>query len=267
MTNKNAAVLYEVNEKIAVITLNRPDHMNAIVQEVREGVLESFQKASRDKDVRVIVLTGAGKVFSGGGDINQMKKFQDDDYRASTIEHKTMPTQNHAILAMYRTEKPIVAAINGSVAGGAMGMALACDIRIASSKAKFSMAFNRIGLCPEWGMAYNLPRIVGEDKAKELIWLANKLTAEEALDLGIVSKLAEPEEVLDTAMTMARELASRPPVAVRLTKKILNHSLSSGVDAMLDMESYARNICIHSQDFKEGIAAMVEKRPPVFKGE
>lgn len=267
MSEDKDVVLYKVEERVATITLNRRERMNAITAPVRTGVLEAFMRASADEKVRAIILTGAGEAFCAGGDTKEMRKaVLEKGAGYNDTEHKVMPLQNKAILAMHRTEKPIIAAVNGPCAGGGMGMALACDIRIASTKAVFSAAFSRIGLCPEWGMTYYLPRIVGEDRAKEIVWLGERIFAEEAHELGIVTKLTSPETLMPTVSELAKTLAARPPYSVRLSKKGLSRSLVSSIDDMLDFESFSRIACLASEDFKEGVAARAEKREPDFKG-
>ncbi len=257
---------YAVQDQVAVITLNRPEQSNAIVSEMREELLDAFLVSDASDEVRAIVLTGAGDAFCAGGDLHAMKNAIESGDSWVDTEHRIMPVRNKVVLAMHRASKPLVAGINGAVAGGGMGMALACDIRVASSDAKFSMAFSKLGLHPEWGLSYFLPRIVGEARAKELIWLAPKLSAAEALKLGIVSQVVDADDLLPATMDLARSLAAGPPVATRLSRKSLSRSLGLSLEETLDMETYAQNICMASEDFREGVTAVVEKRPPKFIG-
>ncbi|MEO0438622.1 MAG: enoyl-CoA hydratase [Pseudomonadota bacterium] len=265
-TGGDADVLLTVEEGIARITLNRPDSLNAITQSMREGVRDCFLATQAREDVKVVVLTGAGDAFCGGGELSVLKSKLAQPLEVATPAFQTKPTQNEAIEAIAACGKPIIAAINGPVAGGGLGMALACDIRIASASAKFSLAFARIGLCPEWGMSYYLPRLVGVQKAKELFWLAPKLSADEALQLGMVSELVAQEALSDRVTKLASSIASRPPLAISLSKTVLNQSLDCELETMLNLESWARNTCTSSEDFREAVSALAEKRKPEFKG-
>ncbi|MEM1402920.1 MAG: enoyl-CoA hydratase [Pseudomonadota bacterium] len=259
-------VLFDERDGIARITLNRPTSMNAITQSMREGVRDGFLAAQATDDVKVVVLTGSGDAFCGGGDLSVLKSKLDQPPEAPSTDFQITPTQNEAIEAIAACSKPVIAAINGPVAGGGLGMALACDIRVACDDAKFSLAFARLGLCPEWGMSYFLPRLVGEQKAKELFWLAPRLSAEEAFDLGLVSELVARDALVERVDKLASEIASRPPVAVTLSKRVLSRSLDCDLSTMLSLESWARNICTSTEDFREAVRALAEKRKPLFKG-
>lgn len=259
-------VLFSVDNGVARITLNRPEAMNAITQAMREGLRDSFRQAEARDDVRVVVLSGAGTAFCGGGDLKVLKSKLDAAAEEEKPQQKIRPTQDEAIEALDACSKPVIAAINGPVAGGGMGMALACDIRLASTGARFSLAFSRLGLGPEWGLSYYLPRLVGVQKAKELFWLAPKMNAEEALALGLVSEVLAPRALESRVQELALELASRPPVAVKLSKTIFNRSLESELATMLHLESWVRNTCISTDDFKEAVDAFAERRTPSFKG-
>jgi 2-(1,2-epoxy-1,2-dihydrophenyl)acetyl-CoA isomerase len=171
------------------------------------------------------------------------------------------------VLALRDAPKPVIAAVNGAAAGAGFNIALCCDIRLASTAAKFSQAFVKRGLHPDWGGTYFLPRVVGVAKACELIWTGDVIAAEQALRLGIVSAVHPPEELLPATYALARKIADGPPIAIRLSKRAIYHSLETDLRKALEFETYAQNICFDTEDAREGIRAFVDKRPPVFRGQ
>src|SRR5262249_20906361 len=170
------------------------------------------------------------------------------------------------VLTLRDTPKPVIAAVNGAAAGAGMNLALACDLRLASTAAKFTQAFVKRGLHPDWGGTFFLPRVVGFAKAAELIWTGEIIDAQEALRLGIVSAVYPPEEVMTATYALARKIAAGPPIAIRLAKRALYHNLECDLRQALEFETFAQNICYETDDAREGIRAFVEKRPPVFRG-
>ncbi|MGB1424200.1 MAG: enoyl-CoA hydratase/isomerase family protein [Pseudomonadales bacterium] len=259
-------IIYEQNEAVVTITLNRPETLNALTPAMREGLYEAIMQADGDNSVRAIVITGAGRGFCSGGDVKAMNAANQNKQK-NPVEEKIAPIRDRAVLAMRDATKPVIAAVNGAAAGAGMNIALACDIRIASTGAKFGQTFSRRGLHPDWGGTYFLPRLVGMAKACELIWSGKMIEAEEALELGIVSYLSKPEELMKTAIEMANGFAEGPPIAIRLAKRALYKSMDSSLREALEYETYAQTICSGSQDAKEGIAAFVEKRAPQFTGD
>lgn len=258
-------IMYEQNEAVVTITLNRPETLNALTPAMREGLFEAMTCADKDSNVRAIVITGAGRGFCSGGDVKAMNAANKNKQK-SPIDEKIDPIRDRVVLAMRDATKPVIAAVNGAAAGAGMNIALACDIRIASTGAKFGQTFSRRGLHPDWGGTYFLPRLVGMAKACELIWSGKMIDSDEALKLGIVSELCEPEDLMNTALEMARVFAEGPPIAIRLAKRALYKGMDSSLREALEYETYAQGICSTSQDAKEGIAAFVEKRPPGFTG-
>jgi len=256
---------YEQQDKVAIITLNRPETLNALTPSMREGLHDAVTLADSDNTVRVIVITGAGRGFCSGGDVKAMNA-ANKTKSASPLEEKIAPVRDRAVLAMRNASKPVIAAVNGAAAGAGMNIALACDIRVASIKARFGQTFSRRGLHPDWGGTYFLPRLVGMAKACELIWSGKMIDAEEALSLGIVSQLTNPEDLMTATLDMAAAFAAGPPIAIRMAKRALYKSMDSSLREALEYETYAQNICSSSQDAKEGIAAFVEKRDPKFTG-
>ena len=176
------------------------------------------------------------------------------------------PDRDRCVLAMRDCPKPIIAAVNGAAAGAGMNLALACDIRIASTAAKFSQAFVKRGLAPDWAGSYFLPRVVGTAKACELIFTGDSLDANEALRLGIVNSVVAPEELLKTAHALASRIAAGPPVAIALSKRAIYRNLEAGLRESLEFETFAQVVCKDTEDSKEGVRAFMEKRAPVFKG-
>lgn len=256
---------YETQDGIATLTMNRPERLNALGDTLRMDLYEAIIRASGDPDVRVIVLTGAGRGFCSGGDIKVMNEGKASD-RARPMIEKVAPLRDKVVLAMRDAPQPLIAAVNGPAAGAGMNIALACDIRIASSTARFGETFVKRGLHVDWGGTYFLPRLVGMAKACELIFTGEVIDAEEALSLGIVSKVVPPEDLMPTVRKLANAIAAGPPVAIRLAKRALYHNQDVDLRAALEYETYAQNICYETEDAKEGIKAFVEKRAPKFQG-
>src|SRR3981189_130927 len=219
-------LLYETKDHVATLTLNRPDRLNALGGTLREDLTAGLTHAIDDPDVRVIVITGAGKGFCAGGDVKAMQDANQAG-RARPLMERVAPSRDRTVLLMRDSPKPIIAAVNGAAAGAGMNLALACDIRIASSAARFSQAFVRRGLHPDWGGTYFLPRVVGMAKACELIFTGEIIDAQEALRRGIVNAVYQPEELLPATHELARKIAAGPPVAIRLAKRALYHSEES----------------------------------------
>jgi len=258
-------LLYDVKDQIATLTLNRPERLNALGDTLRADLHDAVTKASADPDVRVLVITGAGRGFCSGGDVKSMNE-RDRAGAGSPLMDKIAPSRDQTILAMRDSPKPVIAAVNGVAAGAGFNLALACDMRIAATTARFTQAFVRRGLHPDWGGTYFLPRVVGIAKACELIFTGETIDAAEALRLGIVNSLAEPEALMEKTYELARKLASGPPIAIRLAKRAIYHNQDVDLRAGLEYETYAQNICRETEDSKEGVKAFVEKRAPKFRG-
>jgi 2-(1,2-epoxy-1,2-dihydrophenyl)acetyl-CoA isomerase len=258
-------LLYEVKDGIATLTLNRPERLNALGGTLRQDLHDAVTRAGADPEVRVMVVTGAGKGFCSGGDVKAMGEAKAGQRERPLLE-KIAPGRDRTLLAMREAPQPIIAAVNGAAAGAGMNLALGCDLRIASTTAKFTQAFVKRGLHPDWGGTYFLPRVVGMAKAAEMIFTGEVIDAAEALRLGIVSQVVAPEELLPTAYEMARRIAAGPPVAIRLAKRSLYANEDLDLRGALQMETMAQNICFETEDATEGIRAFGEKRAPIFKG-
>ena len=259
------SLIYEVKDAIATLTLNRPERLNALGGTLRDDLHDAVLRASSDADVRVIVVTGAGKGFCSGGDVKAMNDVKEGRAERPLID-KVAPLRDRVLLAMRDAPQPVIAAVNGAAAGAGMNLALGCDIRLASTAAKFTQAFVKRGLHPDWGGTYFLPRIVGMAKACELIFTGEIIDAQTALGLGIVSAVHPPEELMPATYELARKIASGPPIAIRLAKRALYHGLDVDLRSALEFETFAQNIASETEDAREGIRAFVEKRPAVFKG-
>jgi 2-(1,2-epoxy-1,2-dihydrophenyl)acetyl-CoA isomerase len=247
---------------VLTLTLNRPDALNSFTVEMKEALLAGLKDAARNKEVRVVILTGAGRAFSAGQDL---KEHAGPDVNDLGTELRTR--YNPIILAMRRLEKPIIGAINGVAAGAGISVALACDIVIASDKASFMEAFGRVGLVPDTGSSWFLPRLVGPARAAEMIFTADSVDAATAERIGLVNRVVPADSLMDEANALAARLAQAAPIALALAKRALNRALDSNLEDALEFEAQLQSIAGRSADHREGVAAFVEKRPPNFKGE
>lgn len=254
-------LLYEVQDGVATITLNRPDVFNAFNDQQSYDLQDALKQVSRDSNVRVVILTGAGKAFCSGQDLKAIASASKRDLSES-LEKRYNPI----IRAMRNLPKPIICKLNGVAAGAGCSLALACDMVVASSKASMIEVFVNVGLVLDSGSSFFLPRAVGSLKAFELSTLGSKVSTEEALQLGMVNKVVEPEELDAAVAELALRFAAGPTKAIGLMKKMLNKSFSSTLDEMLDYEAHCQKIAGNSEDYKEGVTAFNEKRKPQFKG-
>jgi 2-(1,2-epoxy-1,2-dihydrophenyl)acetyl-CoA isomerase len=255
-------LLYTVENGIATITLNRPDVFNAFNDKQSYELQDALKQVTRDANVRVVILTGAGKAFCSGQDLKAIASAEKRDLSES-LEKRYNPI----IRAMRNLPKPIICKLNGVAAGAGCSLALASDMIVASTEASLIEVFVNVGLVLDSGSSYFLPRIVGSMKAFELSTLGSKVKAEEALALGMVNKVVAPEELDNAVNELAQRFAVAPTKAIGLMKKMLNKSFHSSLDEMLDYEAHCQKIAGNSADNKEGVAAFNEKRKPVFKGE
>jgi 2-(1,2-epoxy-1,2-dihydrophenyl)acetyl-CoA isomerase len=257
-------VLCEKKDSIATITLNRPEKYNAFGGRMRQELLEAVEDSCSDKEVRVIVITGAGKAFCAGGDVDEFVsgKTQALADTASNERH----AMSKIVLAINSVEKPVIAAVNGVAAGGGCNLALSCDIRIASEKARFGQVFTRRGAHPDWGGIHFLPRLVGYAKAAELIFSGEVIDAQEALKLGMINRLVPHDQLGQATDELAGKIAGNAPIPIAFAKRGLQNFLKMDLPQALDYESYVLDVCLKSDDFMEGFKAFMEKREPTFKG-
>jgi 2-(1,2-epoxy-1,2-dihydrophenyl)acetyl-CoA isomerase len=249
---------------ITTITLNRPDKLNSFIGHMRRDLAEALEHAGSDRNTRVVIITGAGRAFCAGGDIAFMAQLME---RRDTDEFERILGAGQRVISAIRTmTKPVIAAVNGPAAGAGFNLALACDLRVASSNATFSQSFVKVGLHPDWGGTYFLPRLVGPNKACELFFLGETIDAAEALRLNIVNQVVAAEELEAATIALAERLCAAPPIALAALKQAVYMSDSSDLDEMLRYETEAQVRCFESEDGHEGIRAFFEKRDPRFTG-
>jgi 2-(1,2-epoxy-1,2-dihydrophenyl)acetyl-CoA isomerase len=244
---------------VLTITLNRPDVLNAF-NTAMHGALAAALKEAREADVRAVVLTGAGRGFSVGQDLTEFREAPGD------IGSRLRGTYHPNIRAIRALEKPVIAAVNGVAAGAGMSFACACDIRIAADTASFIPAFINIGLIPDSGGSYFVTRILGPAKAFEWLASGRKLTAAEAQAWGLVSEVVEPGGLAARSAQLAAELAALPTRGIAMTKRLLDHAADASLEDQLEREAQLQTAATQTEDFREGVAAFLEKRPPRFRG-
>lgn len=255
------AIKYEVKDNTGYITLNRPDRFNAFNNEQSFELQDALKQVKRDNEVRVVVLTGEGKAFCSGQDLKDIAG------KKRKLSESLYKRYNPIIRAMRNLPKPIIGRINGVAAGAGCSLALACDFTVASEKASLIEVFINVGLVLDSGSSYFLPRIVGSNRAFELATMGNKVSAQQALEWGMVNRVVAPEELDAEVAKVVDYYKSAPTKAIGLMKKMLNKSFNSDLEEMLQYEAYCQEIAGDSSDYKEGVAAFVEKRKPEFKGE
>ncbi len=258
-----ADLLYEVKDRIATITLNRPDKLNAFTGPMIDAWAQALADAQADDAVHVVIVTGAGRAFCAGGDVARMQAGE-----PTPLEHKNQLWEHvHRVpQTLERMDKPVIAMVNGLAVGAGMGMALMCDVRVASDEARFSTGYVRVGLVPGDGDTYFLPRLVGPAKALELLWTADFIEAAEALRLGIVNRVVPAARLAEETYAFARQVADGPQVAIRMIKRLVYQSLRLDLRTHLDLVSSHMAIVRQTEDHVEGVRAFKEKRAPRFQG-
>ena len=252
-------ILYEKKDNVLVITLNRPERYNAINIQMNADLKDALKVAKEDPGVRVIVITGAGKAFCAGADVQDFAsgKFREDISEGKVTIHP---------YDFFKLYKPIIAAVNGVAVGFGTNLTLSCDIIYASEKASFGEFFIRMGLIPDMNGSFLLPKFIGIHKAKELIFSGKRVFAEEALKIGLVNAMFPHEELLPKTMEFANHLAEQAPLALALSKEAVNRGYNKVFGEMLKVEEEFQAKCYASADHKEAATAWVEKRKPIFKG-
>ena len=255
-------ILLTKDDCVAIVTLNRPEALNALTLTMREEIGTVFESFRTDDSVRAVVLTGAGRAFCAGGDVKGMA-----DVKPPVDTRDFIRGVSHrALKAIATLEKPVIAKVNGVATGAGCNMALACDIVIASETAKLGQAFVRIGLGPDWGGAYFLSRLIGPAKAKELLFTGKLIDAREAERIGLVNQVVPPDELEPTVLSLARQLAQGPTRAIGIAKMLVTKGLELDLGSLLDYEAYAASVCMQTDDHQEGVRAFIEKRAPEFRG-
>ncbi|OPY78157.1 MAG: 2,3-dehydroadipyl-CoA hydratase [Syntrophorhabdus sp. PtaU1.Bin058] len=256
-------VLYEVKGHIAVITLNRPKAKNAFSPEMIRLWREYLEKAKTDDNVRVIVVTGNGDTFCSGGDIRDMAEGK---LKSWDMKRFLWDGVHRIVLTLEDLDKPVIAAINGAAMGAGMDMAIMCDLRVCSDRAKLAESYIMMGLVPGDGGAYFLPRLAGLSKALELLFTGDVINAEEALRLGIVNRVVAHDRLMSETMDLAGKIAARPPLAIRMTKRAIYQGLTSSLRSHLDYISSQISLLSETKDHQEAALAFLEKRKPEFEG-
>ncbi|MBA7610837.1 Short-chain-enoyl-CoA hydratase [subsurface metagenome] len=260
--NYNTLILTQ-EEGVATLTLNRPDKLNAWNDELETETLQVLDKIRRDKKVRVLVITGAGRAFSSGADLSPGARTQ----KAARTTLSTWPGVVGVAYTLYNLDRPTIAAVNGIAAGAGFSVALACDIRIASEQARFSQIFVKRALVPDSGATYFLTKLVGTSKACELMFTGDFVSAADAERLGIVNKVVPHEELMNEAQALAKRIASGPPLTIELIKRAIYKSFSeTDLARQMDFEMYLQRLAMATEDFKEGVTSFLEKREPKFEG-
>jgi 2-(1,2-epoxy-1,2-dihydrophenyl)acetyl-CoA isomerase len=265
MTDAKADLLVDIKDGVAVLTLNRPERLNALSPEMITLGIDALERCAVDPEIGCVVVTGAERGFCAGGDVTAMAAAATADL---TLERKVDRQRHIHRLSwlLYSIPKVTLAAVNGAAAGAGFGIALACDLRVASDKAKFTTAFSKVGYSGDFGITWPLTRMLGEAKAKELMLLSDVLTADQALQLGLVNRVLPHDQHMTAVRELAARIAHGPLISYRHIKENIRLASTQDYAALLDREAITQLRCGETQDHKEGVAAFLEKRAPKFEG-
>jgi enoyl-CoA hydratase/carnithine racemase len=258
------AIILEIQGSVATIRLNRPERLNAIGGPMRDEIFDALEAAGRNDSVRIIVLTGEGRGFSAGGDIVALKELREN--KAENEFHAILTRGQQIARLMRSLPKHVIAAVNGPCAGAGFSLALACDFRIASDRATFGPVFARIGLHPDWGGSWLLPRLVGTARACEMIFTGQMFSAAEAERTGVVNRVVPHDDLMNAVYDVAAKIADNSPGVIRLAKESIYRSITTDIEAAFARENEVQSECFNSEDFLEGVTAFMEKRKPEFRG-
>jgi 2-(1,2-epoxy-1,2-dihydrophenyl)acetyl-CoA isomerase len=255
----------EMRGAVCVLTLNRPERLNALNVQVAKDFKAAVAEAL-ERGARAIVLTGAGRAFCAGGDLREMQEIAKQDGRVEAFFDEPLRLLNEAILLIRQAPAPFIAAVNGVASGGGCNLALACDLVIAAESAKFNQAFIKIGLTPDCGATFILPRLVGWKRAAELLFTGDLIGARQAAEMGMINSVFADDELMSRVMEMAERLAQAPTAAIAHIKMLLEASAINDYGGQLDLERKTQIESGKTKDFVEGVSAFLEKRPPRFVG-
>jgi 2-(1,2-epoxy-1,2-dihydrophenyl)acetyl-CoA isomerase len=255
----------EMRDSVGVITLNRPEVLNALTEKVGQEFLTGVAEV-RDLGARAIVLTGAGRAFCAGGDLRAMQTIAERKGRVDAFFDEPLGLLNECISIIRRSPLPFIAAVNGAASGGGCNLALACDLVVAGESARFNQAFIKVGLSPDCGGTFILPRLVGWKRATELMMTGDIIPAQRALEIGMINAVVPDAELMARALAMAEKLAQGPTAAMGRIKELLEASATNDYGGQLELERTAQIQSGQTKDFREGVAAFIEKRPPKFVG-
>ncbi len=256
----------ETRGSVVLLTLNRPESLNALTVTMGSELKSAISEA-QNTGARAIVLTGAGRAFCAGGDLREMQKMAQQDGRVEAFFDEPLRLLNECILLIRQTPLPIIAAVNGAASGGGCNLALACDLVLAGESARFNQAFVKIGLTPDCGGTFILPRLIGWKRAAELMMTGDVVSARQAAEMGMINRVVADDGLLAQALALAEKLAESPTAAIGRTKELLEASGTNDYGGQLELERKAQLQSGLTKDFREGVAAFIEKRPPKFIGE
>ncbi len=259
-------LIVEISDRVATLTMNRPERRNALSPAMLNAMLDTLPEVAENRDVGAVILTGTGGAFCSGGDVKAMA--EGSEFAADDLEGKVAKLRSYMEVSRWLHEmpKPTIAVIPGPAAGAGLSIALACDIRVAASSAKFTTAFGRVGYSGDFGGSYFLSKIIGTGKARELYYTADLIDAETAHALGMINRLVSDDELMVESRALAAQLASGPSIALGYMKRNMNTSEHAPLTQLLDMEALHHTRCGMTEDHKEAAKAFVEKRTPVFRG-
>jgi enoyl-CoA hydratase/carnithine racemase len=260
-------LIYEQQEHIVTLTMNEPERRNPLTGNTAvEELLGAIARIENDRSVRAVILTGAGSAFSSGGNIKDMERQASGEIGGMQIRQEYRQGIQKLPLALFNLEVPVIAAVNGAAIGAGLDLTCMCDIRIASTHAKFAESFVKIGIVPGDGGAWLLPRVIGLARAAEMTFTGQVIDAEQALAWNLVSRVVAPAALLPTARALAAQIAANPPHAVRMAKRLLREGIHTRLDTLLELSAAYQVLSHQSADHGEAVAAFLEKREPNFKG-
>lgn len=256
---------FTADSGVATITLNRPERSNALDDEMTRELMDALKQIEREDKIRAVVVTGAGKNFCAGQDLAAFLERRQAPDAASVREH-LVKGYNQVVTKIRTIEKPFIAAVNGAAAGAGLGICCACDVRYASENAKFRMAFIGIGLGPDSGTSFLLPRLIGYGRALDMAITNELVDARDAYAWGLANRIFPPGELMDATMSLAKQLANAPTRGIGLTKRVFNRALITDLEGALDYEAHIQNLAVETEDHQEGVNAFLEKRAPSYQG-